>query len=309
MEKVGFLGLGNMGKLMALNLVKAGYPLVTCAHTRRSPVDELVDEGAAEKSNPREVVESSDIVILCLPDHHAVVDVLNAPDGILFGLSAGKIVVDTGTTGLAVTRECVSAVEELGAEWIDAPISGGIWGAQAGTLTFMVGGNEQAVEQVRSILESMGDLIVHVGSSGAGQVTKLVNNLMASISTVAVSEAFSLGVKAGVDVKALFEVVTHSSGNNWVLGNAAPLTIFAGDYQPGGRLKTMLKDLRLTQEVARDMGAPLLLGDLVGGLYTLMVSKGHGEEDADVVARFYEDILGISLVSPEFQKEKDAGNG
>jgi 3-hydroxyisobutyrate dehydrogenase len=301
---VGFLGLGNMGKPMALNVLKAGFPLSTCKHKRQAPLEELTETGAHSCSSPSEVAEQSDILILCLPDPPAVRDILWGKDGIFKSLRPETIIVDTGTTGLPTTKQCAEAVKEKNCSWLDAPISGGVWGANAGTLTFMVGGEVVHLERVMPVLQSMGTRIVHVGPSGSGQVTKLVNNLMATISSAAIGEAFSLGVKAGVDVDALFEVISHSSGNNWVLEHAAPHSIFTGNYKPGGRLKTMMKDMDLALEVAKDLQAPLLLGSLVYQLNTVMLSRGHHDQDACVIAKFYEEELGVSLASPTFIKKE-----
>lgn len=304
--KVGFLGLGNMGKPMALNILNAGFPLFTCKHQRKAPLEEIVNSGAKRCSSPRKVAEQSDILILCLPDPSAVKDILWREDGLLNGLKPETIIVDTGTNGLPTTKECVAAAIEKDSAWIDAPISGGVWGAKAGTLTFMAGGEAAHLERVMPILQSMGNRIVHVGPSGSGQVTKLVNNLMATISSAAIGEAFSLGVKAGVDVDALYEVVSHSSGSNWVLENAAPHSILTGNYEPGGRLRTMMKDMDLTLAVAKDLHAPLLLGSLVYQLNAVMLARGHAEEDACVIAKFYEQELGISLASPTFVEKRAA---
>lgn len=302
-QRIGFLGLGQMGKPMALNLCKAGFKVLTSVHRRREPLAELVSAGAEELASAQEVAREADLVILCLPDPPAVQNLVFS-GGLLQGLGTGKLVIDMGTTGLPVTRACAEAVAQKGAAWMDAPISGGVWGAQAGSLTIMVGCEAQELERALPVFQAMGKQIVHVGPLGAGQVTKLINNLMACINTAAVSEAFALGVKAGVDVKALYEVISHSSGNNWVLENAAPRTIFAGNYQPGGRLKTMTKDLNLVSEIARELQAPLLLGSIVLQLHNLMLAKGHGEEEAGVLARFYEEILGVSLASRAFQVQE-----
>lgn len=303
--KVGFLGLGNMGKPMALNVLNAGFPLFTCKHTRKAPLEELVVRGAKSCSSPGEVAEQSDILILCLPDPPAVRDILWGKGGVLESLKPETIIVDTGTTGLQTTKECAIAVTEKNCGWLDAPISGGVWGATAGTLTFMVGGQAAHLDRVTPVLQSMGKHIVHVGPTGSGQVTKLVNNLMANISSTAIGEAFSLGVKAGVNVDAMFEVISHSSGNNWVLEHAAPHSIFTGNYEPGGRLKTMMKDMELTLEIAKDLHAPLLLGSLVYQLINVMFTRGHQDEDACVIAKFYEGELGVSLASPTFiEKER-----
>lgn len=304
-NKVGFLGLGNMGKPMALNLIRAGYEVNVCVHHNQSPVKEMIQAGAIQRKNPKEVASFSDVVILCLPTPTAVLNLLEIKDGLWDGLEPGKIIIDTGTTGLKITHKCVTKLSEIGAVWLDAPISGGVWGAKYGTLTFMVGGDHVFIDQVRPILESMGKLVVHVGASGAGQATKLVNNLMACINTAAVSEAFALGVKAGVEVDALHQVISNSSGSNWVLENAAPRTIFAGNYKPGGRLRTLVKDLNLVQEMALELQAPLLLGSIVSQLHTAMMAKGFGDDDAGVIARFYEELLEVNLVSPTFKAKQD----
>lgn len=294
---VGFLGLGQMGKPMALNVVKAGFPLYTTRHNRPQPVEELVAAGATALPSMAEVAAQADILILCLPDPAAVLNAVQQPGGILSAIRPGTVIVDTGTSGLEATKECVALAAACQVGWVDAPISGGIWGAQAGTLTFMAGGEAADVERARPVLEPMAGRIVHVGPSGAGQATKLVNNMMACINATAIGEAFTLGVKAGVKVEALHEVISHSSGNNWVLENAAPHTIFTGNYEPGGRLKTMVKDLNLVAELARSLGAPLLLGGLVYQLHLLMMTKGYADRDATVVARFYEEALGVSLMA------------
>jgi 3-hydroxyisobutyrate dehydrogenase-like beta-hydroxyacid dehydrogenase len=302
---VGFLGLGQIGEPMAINLAKAGYLPVTTSHRREEPVVRVVEAGGIRVSSAREVAERTQIIFLSMPDPKAVLDLLRAENGLLAGLQPGSVVVDTGTTGVKVTRICVDAAAEKGCDWLDAPISGGVWAARAGTLTIMVGGEAGVIKRVMPYLQPMSSRIVHVGPSGSGQVVKLINNLMACINTAAVSEAFSLGVKAGIDVKALHEVISASSGSNWVLENAAPRTIFVGNYQPGGRLKTMLKDLGLVNEIANEFMTPLLLGSLVTQLHTLMVARGYGEEDAGVLARFYEEILDVSLVSEKFMEEQN----
>jgi 3-hydroxyisobutyrate dehydrogenase-like beta-hydroxyacid dehydrogenase len=297
-----------MGKPMALNVLKAGFPLYTSKHKRQSPYADLLKAGAVDCDSPVEVAEESDIIILCLPDPQAVKDIIWGAGQLIDNLKPETILVDTGTTGLPTTKECAAAVIEKNCSWIDAPISGGVWGAKDGTLTFMVGGETAHLNKIMPVLQSMGNQIVHVGPTGSGQAAKLVNNLMATISTAAIGEAFSFGVKAGVDVDALFEVVSHSSGSNWVLEHAAPHSIFTGDYTPGGRLKTMMKDMDLTLELAKEYQAPLLLGGLVYQLNAVMLARGYQDQDACVLAKFYEGELGISLASPTFI-EKESANG
>jgi 2-hydroxymethylglutarate dehydrogenase len=299
MKKIGFIGIGTMGKPMARNLLEAGFALTICSHQNMDPVRELAAEGAQIAASPQELAAASEIIVLCLPDSPQVEEVVAGPRGVLAGAAPGSIIVDTSTILPATTQKMAQLAAQKSVHFIDAPMSGGQAGAIAGTLTFMCGGDEATLNQVRPVLEAMGKRTFHVGGVGAGEVVKICNNLMLGINIVAAAEAFTLGVKAGVRAEALREVISASSGYSAVLDRYLPHTILKNQYEPGFMLDLMCKDIGLALGAAKSLGVPLLEGAVATQVLELLRDQGHGQDDFTVVATFYEEAARVSIATGE----------
>ena len=290
MARVGFIGLGNMGLPMSLNLRKAGHS-VAGFDVSAAAIEKLVAGGGAAADGIKTAAANVDAVITMLPSGSEVREVyLNA--GVLNAVRDGTLVIDCSTIDVDSARLVSAAANEKGLAMLDAPVSGGVAGAQAATLTFMVGGSEQAFARAKPLLEAMGKTIVHAGPSGNGQAAKICNNMVLGISMIAVSEAFVLAERLGLDAQKLFEISSKSSGQCWSLTSYCPVpgpvpTSPANrDYQPGFTAAMMLKDLRLAQEAARSAGASTPLGAEAAALYGLYVGNGFGGRDFSGIIRF-----------------------
>lgn len=267
---VGFIGLGMMGRPMARNLLKAGFPLVV--HNRSSaPVEELVTAGAKNGRSPKGVAQGADVIVLCLPDSAAVQLVMEGPDGILKVISPGKVVVDTSTISPIVARRLAKKTAQLGADMLDAPISGGDIGAQEGTLAIMVGGKAETLEGVMPVLQAMGKTIVHMGDSGAGQLTKACNQIVTMLTLEAISEAFILSERAGVDPRKVRRALMGGFGQSRVL-ELHGQRILDTDFKPGFDYDMMAKDLAIVLEAGAEYGAPLPATRVVNDL---MIAGGY----------------------------------
>ena len=290
MARIGFIGLGNMGLPMSLNLRKAGHS-VAGFDVSAAAIEKLVAGGGAAADGIKTAAANVDAVITMLPSGSEVREVyLNA--GVLNAVRDGTLVIDCSTIDVDSARLVSAAANEKGLAMLDAPVSGGVAGAQAATLTFMVGGSEQAFARAKPLLEAMGKTIVHAGPSGNGQAAKICNNMVLGISMIAVSEAFVLAERLGLDAQKLFEISSKSSGQCWSLTSYCPVpgpvpTSPANrDYQPGFTAAMMLKDLRLAQEAARSAGASTPLGAEAAALYGLYVGNGFGGRDFSGIIRF-----------------------
>ena len=291
MNKIGFIGLGNMGRPMAANLVKAGYEV--CGFDISSRAGQaLAASGGRAGSSVADAAQGAMAVITMLPEGEHVRAV--CVDGGLIRALAGTqaLLIDCSTIDVDTARAVATAARDKGFSMLDAPVSGGVGGAQAATLTFMVGGTEQAFARAKPLLESMGKTIVHAGPSGNGQAAKICNNMVLGISMIAVSEAFVLAERLGLDAQKLFDISSKSSGQCWSLTSYCPVpgpvpTSPANrDYQPGFTAAMMLKDLRLAQEAARSSGASTPLGAEAAALYSLYVTHGFGGRDFSGIIRF-----------------------
>jgi len=297
MKQLGFIGLGHMGKGMALNLVKAGYPL-TVHDIRPEPVQELVKAGAKVASNPREVAENSEVVITMVTSSPHVEKIMFGPDGVLAGLKKGNIIIDMSTIDPIVTHKVATSAAEKGIDMMDAPVSGAPPKAVDGTLSIMVGGKKEIFDRCKPILEVMGEKIIHAGDVGMGEVVKLANNLAAAIAGVGVFEAFLFGVKLGADPRVLYEVMSASSGNSWVLQtrvpypNVIPQSPANEDFAPGFTADLMAKDLGLILSAAEATKTPLLAGSLTRQLIELARAKGLGGKDWSVIAKIIQEMAG-----------------
>lgn len=291
--KIGFIGLGNMGGPMARNLLKAGHGLVVC-DVSAAAVGKLVELGAQAAGTPKAVAAAGvEMLITMLPAAQQVRHVYLGEDGVLAGIAAGTLLVDSSTIDPQTAREVAAAAQRQGNPMLDAPVSGGTGGAEAGTLTFMVGGAADDFEQAKPVLGVMGRNIVHCGAAGNGQVSKVANNMLLGISMLAVSEAMNLGVALGMDPQVLAGVINTSSGRCWSsdtynpFPGVLPNVPASRGYSGGFSADLMLKDLGLATEAAKHARQPVLLGALAQQLYQSLSAQGEGGLDFSAVMHLY----------------------
>ena len=291
MAKIAFIGLGNMGGPMAQNLVKAGHTVIG-ADVSAEAIERLVAAGGQAAAKLGSAAAEADVVITMLPSGREVSEIYLSPDGVLAHALPGSLLIDCSTIDVETARNVAASAEAKGMLMVDAPVSGGVGGAQGGTLTFMVGGRDQAFERAKPILEAMGKTIVHAGGSGNGQAAKICNNMVLGVSMIAVSEAFVLAEKLGLDAQKLFDISSKSSGQCWSMTSYCPVpgpvpTSPANrDYQAGFTASMMLKDLRLAQEAARGVRAATPLGAGAAAIYSQYVEGGDGGRDFSGIIRF-----------------------
>ncbi|MEP0805244.1 MAG: NAD-binding protein [Chloroflexota bacterium] len=294
MLKVGYIGLGLMGKSIARNILKAGFPLVV--HNRsRAAVDELVAEGAAAAFSPREVAAQVDVVFTNLPDSPDVEQVVLGENGIIEGAHEGLIYVDNSTIKPAVARQIAERLAEKGVAALDAPVSGGDIGARDGTLTIMVGGEAAALEKVMPVFKAMGKTVTHVGEAGAGQVAKAANQIMVAAQMVAMGELLVFAKKAGVDPRKVVDAIKGGAAQCWTL-DVKPPRLFAGNRQPGFKAHMQLKDLKIVLETAREYDIPVSGTEANAALFQQMIELGMGELDNSAVVGVIEKLAGVEIV-------------
>jgi 3-hydroxyisobutyrate dehydrogenase len=290
--KIGFVGLGNMGTPMALNLLKAGHA-VTVFDLNAKAVQGLVDAGAQSAVSPKTAASGAEAVVTMLPAAAHVRSVMTAADGVLAGVAPGVSIIDSSTIDPATVQALAGTAAKQGNPLVDAPVSGGTGGAAAGTLTFMVGGSAAAFESVRPVLSAMGKNIVHCGDTGTGQIAKICNNLILGISMAGVAEAMSLGVALGIDPHVLAGIVNTSTGRCWSSDtyNPFPGVIDAAPasrgYTGGFGADLMLKDLGLAADAAKLAKQPLFVGGLVQQLYQALSSEKLGHLDFSAIIKLY----------------------
>ncbi len=293
MLKVGYIGLGLMGKSIACNILKSGYSLVV--HNRsRAAVDELVAEGAQAAFSPAEVASQVDVVFTNLPDSPDVEKVVLGPEGILEGGRAGLVYVDNSTIKPATARLIAERLAAKGVLSLDAPVSGGDIGARDGTLAIMVGGPAEALEKVRPIFEVMGKTVTHVGDSGAGQIAKAANQIMVAAQMVAMGELLILAQKAGADPQKVVEAIRGGAAQCWTL-DVKPQRLFAGNRQPGFKAYMQAKDIHIVLETARQYGVPLPSAAVHAQLFNAMLQNGMGDLDNSAVIAMIEMLAGTQL--------------
>jgi 3-hydroxyisobutyrate dehydrogenase len=282
MAKIAFIGLGNMGGPMAANLAKAQHH-VSAFDLSDAAVAAAVEKGAHKASSAAEAVKGAEIVVTMLPAGKHVREVYEKD--VLPNVAKGTLLIDCSTIDVESARHVAALAEKAGMDMVDAPVSGGVGGATAGTLTFMVGGSETSFAKAKPILEKMGKNIVLAGTSGGGQAAKICNNMILGISMIAVSEAFMLAKRLGLDAQKLFDVASTASGQCWSLTNYCPVpgpvpaSPANRDYQPGFTAAMMLKDLMLAQQAANAAGASTPLGAEAAQLFSLFVNSGNGAKD------------------------------
>jgi 3-hydroxyisobutyrate dehydrogenase len=290
MAEIGFVGLGNMGLPMAINLVKAEH-IVTGFDTVTSALDAAKEAGIRIAKDACEAASGRDIVITMLPNGKIVLSVFGE---IIKCANPGTLIMDCSTIDVASAKAAHKLALEEGLQCLDAPVSGGVGGAQAGTLTFMAGGDQQAFDRARPVLEVMGGKIVHCGEGGAGQSAKICNNMLLGISMIGACEAFALAEKLGLAQQALFDVVSTSSGSCWSVNTYCPVAGVGpkspadNDYKPGFAAALMLKDLNLSQQAADEANMATPMGRHAAEIYQQFVEAGSGGTDFSGVIRFLE---------------------
>jgi len=291
--KIGYIGLGLMGKPMARNILKAGFDLTVHNRSRES-VRELVGEGAHEAYSPKEVAQQVDVVFTNLPDSPDVELVALGEEGIIEGAHRGLIFVDNSTIKPANTKMIGKRLAEEGVTMLDAPVSGGDIGAKNGTLTIMVGGPAEALEKIMPVLRSVGQSITHVGGLGDGQIAKAANQIMVAAQMVAMGELLIFAQKAGADPEKVVDAIRGGAAGCWALENK-PQRLFAGERQPGFKAYMQAKDLGIVMDTAREYGVPLPSTAVNTQLFNAMLEMGMRELDNSAVLGVIEKLAGEEL--------------
>ncbi|MEP0918277.1 2-hydroxy-3-oxopropionate reductase [Leptolyngbya sp. DQ-M1] len=286
MERIGFIGLGIMGKPMVQNLLSAGYP-VTVFNRSPSPISELAAQGATPATSPKQVAEQSDVVITCLPDSPDVESVVLGQDGVLTGSRSGLLFIDMSTIAPATSKKIYTELQARGIQALDAPVSGGDIGAQQGTLSIMVGGEKAAFDRALPVLQAMGKNIVHIGEAGAGQVTKACNQIVVAMTVQAVVEALTLAKKSGVDPAKVRDALLGGFAQSRVL-EVHGQRILDGSFQPGFKLDLHRKDMNIVLQTGREVGVPLLGSSQVTVLMDSLIAQGKGNLDNAAIALLYD---------------------
>jgi 2-hydroxy-3-oxopropionate reductase len=294
MLKVGYIGLGLMGKSIAKNILKGGFSLVV--HNRsRAAVDELVNEGATAANSPAEVASQVDILFTNLPDTPDVEKVILGEKGIIEGARKGSIVVDNSTIKPASARMIAEKLKAKGVFSLDAPVSGGDIGARNGTLTIMVGGEAEALEKAMPVFQAMGKTVTHVGEAGAGQVAKAANQIMVAAQMVAMGELLVFAKKAGVDPRKVVDAIKGGAAQCWTL-DVKPPRLFEGNRSPGFKAHMQLKDMKIVMDTASEYDVPLTSTIENTKLFQQMIDSGMGELDNSAVVGVIEKLAGVKIV-------------
>jgi 2-hydroxy-3-oxopropionate reductase len=293
--KIGFIGLGIMGKPMARNLMKAGHTVIVYDIVKEN-TEVMVEEGASERNSAREVAEECKVIITVLPNSPHVRAAVMGKNGVLEGASAGSILIDMSSIAPQVSKEISEACEKQGIEMLDAPVSGGEPKAIDGTLSIMVGGKEEVFKQVYDILMAMGGSAVYCGEIGAGNTTKLANQIIVALNIAAVSEAFMLSTKAGVDPDKVFNAIRGGLAGSTVMNAKIPM-IMERNFKPGFKIDLHIKDLNNALDTGHEIGVPLPLTANVMEMLQKLHADGHGQEDHSAIAKYYEKIADVCVES------------
>lgn len=296
MERIGFIGLGIMGRGMTRNLLNKGHH-VTVWNRTAARMDEFVAAGAKPVSTPAELGRACDIILICVSDTPDVEQVLFGENGVGAGAQKGALVVDHSTISPKKTVEMAKRLNAQGVGYLDAPVSGGSEGAAKGTLSIMAGGEAADFERARPVMESYGRTITHVGAHGAGQMTKLVNQILVVVNQLAASEALLFAQAGGLDLATTINAVKDGAAGSWMLANRGPQMIVR-DFRPGFTIDLQQKDLRLALEAADQMGVPLLATSLVFQLYRTLQAQGLGGEGNHGLVRALEQLMNVELGKP-----------
>jgi len=294
MLRVGYIGLGLMGKSIARNILKAGFPL-TVHNRSQAAVDELVAEGAKSASSPKELAEQVDIIFTNLPDSPDVEKVALGENGIIHGAHDGLIFIDNSTIKPASARMIAEKLKEKNVFALDAPVSGGDIGAKNGTLTIMVGGEASAVEKSMPVFQAMGKTVTHVGESGAGQVAKAANQIMVAAQMVAMAELLVFSKKAGVDPKKVVDAIKGGAAQCWAL-DIKPQRLFEGNRSPGFKAYMQLKDMNIVLDTAKEYDIPISATEKNTEFFQMMIEQGMRELDNSAVVGVVEKLAGIEIL-------------
>jgi 3-hydroxyisobutyrate dehydrogenase len=292
-EKVGFIGLGIMGRSMSRNLLKAGFDLTVWNRTA-SKADDLVAEGAKRAQHPADLAANCDIIITCVSDTPDVREVLLGENSVMDRLRPNALVIDMSTISPQATREMAELIASQGGHMLDAPISGGSEGAEKGTLSIMVGGDAAQFERAMPVFQAMGKTITHVGSIGAGQTVKLVNQILVVVNALAVSEALLFAQAGDLDLEKALQAVSGGAAGSWMLSNRGP-QIIKRDWRPGFTIDLQQKDLRLVLEAAEQLGVPTLATSLISNLYRGLQAQGLGGEGNHALVKALENLAGMQI--------------
>lgn len=292
-KKIGFIGLGIMGRPMALNLLKAGHPVLVYGR-RQAVLDELTAAGASAAASPKEVAGNSDIVITMLPDSPDVEAVVAGAEGILAGAKPGMLLIDMSTISPVSTKAISAELSKAGVRMLDAPVSGGDKGAVAGTLSIMAGGDREDFEKAKPLFEAMGKTITYCGPIGSGQIVKACNQIVVALVIEAISEALVLGSKAGVDPEIILNVLGGGLAQTRVMDMRGP-TMIRHDFTPGFKARLHRKDLNIVLQAARENGVTLPVTALVDQMFTKLVASDKGDLDHSALLTVIEELSGHSL--------------
>lgn len=288
--KIGFIGTGVMGKPMARNILKAGYPLVVYARNK-GKVKDLIDEGASFVGSPVAVAGECDVIVLSLPFDPEVKEIITGEEGLLSGACAGNLIIDTTTATPQNAIDMAAACSLKGVEYLDAPVSGGVQGAINGQLTFIVGGKEKAIEKATPVLKTMGKSIFRVGEAGTGMTLKALNQLISAMNTLTICETLVLGKKLGVTAEKFYEVLSHCAADSYHLQSKLPNFIIPEKYDAGHRIEMMIKDLDIALQMARDRDVPMQLSSLGTQMYREGSASGYAKKDISSMVKYLESII------------------
>ena len=300
--KIGFIGLGNMGRRLSQNLLKAGFEVVAYDVDPKA-IEKVTESGAKAAKSPKEVAQLSDIVITSLPNDAIVKEVILGRDGCLEEARKGQVFLDMSTVSPTTTREVAKFVERKGADYLDAPLSGTVDDAQAGTLTILVGGKKDALERVREVLKPIGPQIHHCGGLGMGNTVKLLNNLIIASYKAALLESFALGVKIGVDPKRLYEILITTGAGKWALAQKQLSLVLKSNFEPKFSIDMTYKDLELGSAMAKEAGAPLLLFNTVNKIYEIARAEGLGKLEGAAIIKVFEKLFNCSIQRAQEKSE------
>lgn len=296
MKTIGFIGMGVMGLPMTKRLIQAGHSLFLYDVDPR-PLSILKEIGAKICDSPKDVAGRADVTISMLPKPAITKQAILGDNGAIHGFKSGAIYIDMSTSNPLLSKEIHGILKEKGVSMLDAPVSGGIRGAIEGTLTIMVGGDIGVFEIVKDILSLMGKTVIYVGDIGSGHTIKVINNMLFAVNMAATSEALALGKKAGVDMQTLRDVMNTSSGKSYALDVKVRDFIFPRNFDPGFTVELQNKDVDLALELAKNVGAPVMLSTLVRQMYETLVVKGYAKKDTSSIVTFFEELMRSGEIS------------
>ena len=287
--QIGFIGLGAMGKPMARQLLAAGHEL-RVYDVVLAAVEAFAAQGCQGCGSPREAADGSRVIFASLPNSKIVGQVMRGENGVFAGASEGAVVVDLSSVDPHSTRRLADEAAAKGISYLDAPVSGGVSGAEAGTLTIMVGGDDQGFRTIEPLLRTIGKKIIHVGDVGSGDAVKIVNNMLLGINMAALAEALSLGKRLGLKPETMYEIIGESSGRSYALEAKMPNFILKDNFKPGFSIDLQYKDLGLGIDTAKALGVPLPVTNLVQQVYEIARAKGYGGDDISALTRVCEGL-------------------